>query len=426
MTDRLDLAVRSALDDILATTPVPAQTPLSGAVERLAVDRPSRRVPALVGAALLAAAAVVAIGFAVTRDPWSGPTPAAHAPTVPIAEPSTYATLAPASAAPATWPVHLAAGLTPWFEADDPLTAALGPAQIAPAQATIRCTTWTLGAATVECTALAGEGYLPAVGYSSADRWVVISTLHATIGIDTYADTYSHGKDVGYDAAHLPIQPVTVDRSDAATGGSATRHGALIVAPSGSSRVTFSPVDGTLVAVEASADVSEAQLLEIAAHVRPTTSAPAIPLVLADSAPSPDGLVVSALGHIVAGAPCLVSDAGCVSLPADQPILVQQVASPIDGIVGLAGASVATIQVTQPNGNAESLVLDRVVSGVRPFAIAAPRGSQLTALDAAGTPVPLPFGSVVTVAGRGAVPTTASAATFSTTGPITDPTSTTA
>ena len=378
-SDPLATAVRSALGDIVATTPEPTAEPLDAMPTF--VSHRSRRMPVLVGSVALAAAASLAIVVIAARDNRQPDAPAA------ANGPSTSATLAPAPAPAVLWPVHLAAGLTPWYEANDPVTAGLGPRGDGVAQNTVQCTTWTAADGVVNCTALAGEGYLPAIGYNQGDRYVEIATLHSDIGIAAYAHNYSQGKDVGYDSAPLPLQDVTV----------AGHAGKLVETATGITRITIEPVPGTLVSVEVGGGLTRADALTIAARVRPTTAAPTIPLVIAQTTPDADGLRVTALGGVSGGNFCLVTDAGCAALSGDEPVLVQQVFQGRVGFAGLAAANVAALRITNADGTTTDVALEPAAVGtVKAFAIDMAPGAAAIPLDASGTPIALPGGSPMT------------------------------
>jgi hypothetical protein len=378
-SDPLATAVRSALGDIVATTPEPTAEPFNAMPTF--VSQGSRRVPVLIGSVALAAAASLAIVVVATRDNRQPDAPAA------ANGPSTSATSAPAPAPAVSWPVHLAPGLTPWYEANDPVTAALGAPQVGPTQARVQCTAWTAADGVVNCTALTGEGYLPAVGYSQGNRWVDIATLHSDIGVAAYAHNYSQGKDVGYDSAPLPLQDVTV----------AGQPGKLVETATGITRVTIEPVPGTLVSVEVGGGLTRADALTIAAGVRPTTATPTIPLVIAQSAPDADGMRVTAPGGVSGGNFCLVTDAGCATLSGDEPVRVQQMFQGRVGFAGLAAADVASLRITNADGTTTDVALEPAAVGtVKAFAIDMAPGATVIPLDASGTPIDLPGGSPMT------------------------------
>lgn len=377
MIDQLDHAVRSALADIVATTPE-ASDPTLARMPSFAGHR-SRRVPVLIGSVALAAAASLMLVVVANRDTRPSDAPSASGP-------DTSGTNAPAPAPAVVWPVRLAAGLTPWYEANDPVTAALGAPGDGMAQNTVQCPTWTAADGVVNCTALTSEGYLPTVGYNSGERYVEIATLHSDIGIEAYANNYSHGKDVSYDEPPLLLQDVAVGALPAK----------LVETAAGVTRVTFEPVPGTMVSVEVGGGLTRDDALTIAAGVRPTAATPTIPLVIAQSAPDADGLRVTALGGVRDGNVCLLTDDGCATLVGDQPLLGQQAMLGKFGFVGLASADVAALRVTTADGTTTYITLASLPVGtVKAFALT--DGVTVVPIDVNGTPIALVGGSVLTV-----------------------------
>jgi hypothetical protein len=343
-------------------------------------DRP-RRTPSLVAAAGLIAAASVAFVAIVNQRDTEPQVPA----TAPEPEPEPASIL---------WPLQLAAGLTPWFEANDQIASALKlqSPEPGPAQLRLRCTSWTADRQTVTCNSLTGEGYLPAVTYpgapgpdaSYAGRYVDISTLHSNIDAATYAANYSQGKDVGYEDTPLPQQDVTINGAP----------GRLIETDNGIRRVTWSPLPGTLVAVETGPGLTRDDLLNIASNVTPTSETLPIALELAATDTDGDGRQVVALGGVFNGEVCLDITSTCAQVPDGPPVGGMNAPSviytqPTDfGIAGLATGDIATIRVTWPDGSITDITPTRQPIGTtQAFALITDSPATLTALDAAGNPI---------------------------------------
>jgi len=393
--DLLDHAVRSALADIVATTPERADSPLdSMPVSRLGEYR-SRRVPVMAGSLALAAAASLALVVVVTRNHDTQGSSDAPAVTTAPGDTISNSTTASMTTAPTdattpagTQPVQFAPGVVPWYEASD-LANLLGVVSYepGPAQDSVRCTDWTY-VDVVTCRALTTEGYLPAVTYSAAGgNYVDIATLHADIDAATYANNYSHGRDVGYDAPLLPLEDVTVNG----------RPGKLVEVANGIRRVTWSPTPGTLVAVETNSGSNREDILTIAAGVVPTTQQPTVLLVLATTPPDADGLSVEALGSIVDVELCIPTNQGCTSAAAGT-LVIEHSFSSKEGIVGLAGAGIVSLRITLadgitvvmfPDGAGGDPLTDLVVGTSRAFAIDlnGRYDIKIVGLDASGTPI---------------------------------------
>lgn len=331
-------------------------------------DRPRKCSRSLVGAACLIAAASAAFVLVVNQRNTDPQVPAT----------------APEPAA-GQWPLRLAPGVTPWFEANDPITAAFGTPEPGPAQQRLRCTTWTANRQTVTCDSLSGEGYLPAVTYPGPDnKYVDISTLHSKSDAATYATNYSQGKDVGYEAMPLPQQDVTINGAP----------GRLIETPNGIRRVTWSPQPGTLVAVETGPSLTRDDLLTIASRVTPTSVLPSIPLVLASTEIDSDGRQAIALGGVTNGEICLTATTGCAQVlqGTSEPGIIAAsaiYAQPTDfGIAGIATVDVATIRATHPDGSITDIHPTRQPIGTtQAFALVTDTAVTLTGLDAAGNPI---------------------------------------
>jgi hypothetical protein len=289
---------------------------------------------------------------------------------------------------PDIWNLQLEPGLVPFYEANDPITAALGEPHYGPAAFALRCTEWTASDHTINCLGLGGNGYLPAVAYSGTggrSGGVIISTLHSDIDAATYGANYSLIEDVEHDAP-IPQQDVTID-------GKTAR---LAERADGVRRVTWSPSPGTLVAVETGEDLTRDELLIIASGVVPTTSSPSIPLELAH-AKSDDGREAFALGWIRNGEVCVNTDTECqlVTASEPQPGSVQAAAvysRPTEfGIQGITTADIAAVRVTGLDGGTgatDIATTPQPVGVTRAFAVVS-YSSPVTVipLDATGNPI---------------------------------------
>ncbi len=281
--------------------------------------------------------------------------------------------------------VRLAPGVVTWYEANDPITPQLGNPRPGPAQDRIRCTEWetTADSHTVACSAVAGEGYLPAVSYgdpSPDGAYVDISTLPGTdIDAATYATNWSQGKDVGYDSSPLVQTDVTVN-------GIAGR---LIAAPNGSHRLTWAITPGTLVAVETGPTLTVEQLMTVARDVVPATPPPSIPLLLA-SATDTTGRTVEAVGDVADGDVCLTTfDRGCVSLEGGTGGSAFVLQNNDGYLVGLARPDIASIRVTQANGTVTDFptIAQPTSTSTRAFAVIVSNATAMQGLDANGAPI---------------------------------------
>lgn len=380
MNDQLDRAVRSVLTDIISTAPARDEQP----IRTFAVEPPSRtgRPYLMVAAAVMAVVGVGGVALVGSRDPGTTPT-AAPTGSTPIASAPEVSDSAPD--ATGEWPLQLDVGLTPWFEAGDPITAVFGPPEAGPAQQRLRCTDWTVTDGTVTCNTLTGEGYLPAVTYPGPDsKYVDISTLHSSVDAATYATNYSQGKDVGYEDAPLPQQDVTISGVP----------GRLIETANGIRRVTWSPQPGVLVAVETGPTLTRDELLTIASNVTPTTTLPSIPLVLASTGTDSDGRQAVALGGIINGEICLATPAGCTQVLQGVPEPGTVAATAIYshptnfGIAGIATGDIVAIRAVHPDGSTADIPLARQPIGTtQAFALVTESPVTLVALDASATPI---------------------------------------
>ncbi len=380
MNDQLDRAVRSVLTDIISTAPAKDEQP----IRTVGVEPPSRtgRPYLMVAAAVMAVVGVGGVALLSSRDPGTAPS-AATTDSIPTVSAPEVSGSAPD--ATSVWPLQLDVGLTPWFEAADPITAVFGPPEAGPAQHRVRCTTWTVADGTVTCNTLTGEGYLPAVTYPGPDNeYVDISTLHSNIDAATYATNYSQGKDVGYEDAPLPQHDVTISGVP----------GRLIETANGIRRVTWSPQPGVLVAVETGPTLTRDELLTIASNVTPTAALPSIPLVLASTDTDSDGRQAVALGGIINGEICLDIPAGCTQVlqgvPEPGTVAASAIyAHPTDfGIAGIATGDIAAIRVIRPDGSTTDIPLARQPIGTtQAFAFVTDASVTLIALDASATPI---------------------------------------
>lgn len=283
------------------------------------------------------------------------------------------------------WPLRLAPGLTPWFEANDPITAPFGRPEPGPAQQRLRCTTWTTDRQTITCDSLSGEGYLPAVTYLGPDnKYVDISTMHSNIDAATYATNYPQGKDVGYEATPLPQQDVIINGSS----------GRLIETANEIRRVTWSPQPGVLVAVETGPGLTRDDLLTIASHVTPTSALPSIPLVLASTEIDSGSRQAVTLGGLINGEICLTTSTGCTqvlqSTPQPGTVAAAAVyAQPTDfGIAGIATGNITTIRATHPDGSITDVhPTQQPIGTTQAFAFITDTAVTLIGLDAAGNPI---------------------------------------
>jgi len=330
--------------------------------------RPRNRSRSLVGAACLIAAASAAFVFVINQRHTD--------PQVPASGPE---------AATGQWPLRLAPGLTPWFEANDPITADFGRPEPGPAQQRLRCTTWTTDSQTITCDSLTGEGYLPAVTYPGPNNnYVDISTLHSNIDAATYATNYSQGKDVGYEDTPLPQQDVTINGSS----------GRLIETANGIRRVTWSPQPGALVAVETGPGLTRDDLLTIASNITATPTLPSIPLVLASTEIDTSSRQAVALGGVINGEICLTTTTGCTQVlqSTSEPGTVAAAAiyaQPTDfGIAGIVTGDIITIRATHPDGSITDLhPTQQPIGTTQAFALITDTAVTLSGLDAAGNPI---------------------------------------
>jgi hypothetical protein len=404
MNDQLDRAVRSVLTDIISTAPARDEQPL----RTVGVEPPPRsgRPYLMVAAAVMAVVGVGGVALVSSRDPGTTPT-AAPTGSIPAVSPPEVSDSGPD--ATSEWPLQLDVGLTPWFEAADPITAEFGPPEAGPAQQRIRCTTWTVTDGTVTCNTLTGEGYLPAVTYPGPNnKYVDISTLHSNIDAATYATNYSQGKDVGYEDAPLPQQDVTISGAP----------GRLIETPNGIRRVTWSPQPGVLVAVETGPALTRDELLTIASNITPTATLPSIPLVLASTAKDSEGRQAVALGGIINGEICLTTAEGCTqvlhSTPEPDAVAAPAIyAHPTDfGIAGIATGDIAAVRVVHRDGSTTDIPLARQPVGTtQAFALVTDAPVTFIALDASATPIENVEITNIPPSAETVVPTTVSANT---------------
>lgn len=363
------------------------------------VAPPRNRSRSLVGAAFLIAAASVALVLVNQRH---------TDPQVPASAPETVTPSAPETVTD-EWPLRLAPGLIPWFEANDPITATFGRPEPGPAQQRLRCTTWTTDSQTITCDSLTGEGYLPAVTYPGPDNnYVDISTLHSNIDAATYATNYSQGKDVGYEDTPLPQQDVNINGSS----------GRLIETANGIRRVTWSPQPGALVAVETGPGLNRDDLLTIASHITPTLTLPSIPLVLASTEIDSSSRQAVALGGVINGEICLTTTTGCTqvlqSTPEPGTVAAAAIyAQPTDfGIAGIATGDITTIQATHPDGSITDIKpTQQPIGTTQAFALITDTAVTLIGLDAAGNPIQNIEVTNVPRPAEGVTPTTVSAST---------------
>lgn len=387
MTTDLETRLRRygpTLDHAANPQRVPAATPRRRSPDPAAVvelefsrssDQSRRRARSLVAAAGLVAAASVAF-VALVSQRNDGPSAPAASPDAPA--PDTLDT---------PWQMQLAKGVTPWFEADSDTMEALQlqSPEPGPAQQQLRCTSWTAENGTVTCNLLSGQGYLPAVTYArNGDGYVDISTLHDTIGAATYATDYSQGKDVGYEAAPLPQQDVTINGAP----------GRLIETDNGIRRVTWSPQPGILVALETGPGLTRDDLFTIADHITPATALPVIPLVLAIGTDD-DGRQAFALGNVLNGETCLITTEDCRPQLHGTPERPNAESPPAiytqptgNGIAGLATGDIATIHATRSDGTTTEVELVRQpIGATQAFAIVTDTALTLTATDSDGNPI---------------------------------------
>ena len=372
----------------------PNQHPETSAVEvelGYVFDRPRNRSRSLVGAAVLIAAASVALVLVNQRH---------TDPQLPASAPETVTD---------QWPLRLTPGLTPWFEANDPITAAFGRPEPGPAQQRLRCTTWTTDSQTITCDSLTGEGYLPAVTYPGPDNnYVDISTLHSNIDAATYATNYSQGKDVGYEDTPLPQQDVTINGSS----------GRLIETANGIRRVTWLPQPGALVAVETGPGLTREDLLTIASNITATLTLPSIPLVLASTEIDSSSRQAVALGGVINGEICLTTTTGCTQVLQSTPEPGTVAAAAIYaqstdfGIAGIATGDITTIQATHPDGSITDVhPTQQPIGTTQAFALITDTAVTLIGLDAAGNPIQNIEVTNVPRPAEDATPTTVTAST---------------
>ncbi|HEY5013419.1 MAG TPA: hypothetical protein VIK61_12035 [Acidimicrobiia bacterium] len=232
----------------------------------------------------------------------------------------------------AFWPMVLAPGLVPWFEAGH-LPAGASKPVAGPQQHFLYCKTWTVVSTTVRCTALEGEAFLPQVKYHGSGWTLAVYTGHLDSSVHDYATQLAHrlGGDFG---APLPTpQPATV----------AGANGWLSV--DGKHLLVVWPVKPGLQVALDTKGLSRDQLFSIAAALHPTAaSVRDIPLVLAHGDDPAYPKSALALGHVRGGQLCIigVDPQGCLGLV---PPRFDAVASSGAGAtIGLVDPKVASIE----------------------------------------------------------------------------------
>ena len=235
----------------------------------------------------------------------------------------------------AFWPVVLAPGLVPWFEAGHLPTGASKPVA-GPQKHFLYCKTWTVVSTTVRCTALESEALLPQVKYHGSGWTLAVYTGHLDSSVHDYATQLAHRLGGGFGAPLPAPRPATV----------AGANGWLSV--DGKHLLVVWPVKpGLQIALDAKG-LSRDQLFSIAAAVRPTTaSARDMPLVLAHGDDPAYPKSALALGHVRGGQLCIieVGPQGCLGLA--PPRLDALVAvGPFDAgpTIGLVDPKVASIE----------------------------------------------------------------------------------
>ena len=302
-----------------------------------------------------------------------------------------------------TWPMVLAPGLVPFYEAGAGLPADLGDAHDEDGLTSLRCMRWTLAGTSVLCSALddpGPDGILPAVSHRSADgrRSVDIFLRHRPIDdAAQYAFELSQGKDVGYDQTPLSQTPIKVR----GTSGWLAEPGNDV------RRVVWTEPTGTPIALEGHG-LTVDELTAIAAGLRPGDLGDrAVPLVFADSGRQPDGRRAMASGFIRDGTACLLLEPEhvCVARPAEQPLLLS---SAIGGaIAGMTDGQAVAVQST--DGTSRHVTRSYPSLGFTAFAFVDDAMTSVDVVDAVGRSLGNEGSSPMSIA-RGRSPSTSATA----------------